>query len=674
MRLADLDFRIRVQGSEEAHSTVRNLNSTFKNIGSTVSNVGKGILSFGAKMTAGVTVPILGLIGAGLKFNMTMESLQSSFKVLLGSEEKAIDMTKKLKDMAASTPFEVKGLADATKTLLSFGVTEEKVLPIMSKLGDVSLGNAERFKALNLVMGQVSANGKLQGQDLLQFINAGWNPLQQIIARTGETMSEVRDRMSKGKVSVKEVEMALKDATSEGGRFYKGMEEGSKTLSGRLSTLKDNFMELLGNATKPLFDFISQKLVPVLITLVQKFNNIDPSIKTIIFAVTLLAAAIGPVIAAFGLIVITVGQFIFAITTIVAGITALISTLGFALIPIALLGGAFVVLTGVMAGLGVWYLIDRFGSLQGVFQAIQTFIQTSLVPAFKYLASGEGLGKVSENALITHDRLKLLRSKMLEVKNFVVDTLVPALKYLATGEGLGKVKDSSGTLRSELAELRKKFQDVKNFINDTLIPTLSYLVTGKKGSLNSVKGMSGDTKGSIKDLRKSIEDLIKKVKDFDSSSMVKEFGKIVDAVGAIIDAVTGATKAIGGFFAWAKQKADSIKSFIDSIDPELQPKKRNMKGFAEGVINNPVGQFAWVGEKGPEIMYVPRHGNIYTNKQSKEILSKTASTVPNKENTVKTENIYIDNISLNIKDIKDIKDFREFINNIKREKNMRLGF
>lgn len=674
MRLADLDFRIRVQGSEEAHSTVRNLNGTFKKIGSTVSNVGKGILSFGAKMTAGVTVPILGLIGAGLKFNMTMESLQSSFKVLLGSEEKAIDMTKKLKDMAASTPFEVKGLADATKTLLSFGVTEEKVLPIMSKLGDVSLGNAERFKALNLVMGQVSANGKLQGQDLLQFINAGWNPLQQIIARTGETMSEVRDRMSKGKVSVKEVERALKDATSEGGRFYKGMEEGSKTLGGRLSTLKDNFMELLGNATKPLFDFISQKLVPVLITLVQKFNNIDPSIKTVIFAVALLAAAIGPAIAVFGLIVIAVGQFIFAITTIVAGITALISGLGLLLIPITLVGAAFAVLTTVMAGLGVWYLIDRFGSLQGVFQAIQTFIQTSLVPAFKYLASGEGLGKVSQNSLITHDRLKMLRSKMLEVRDFVVNTLIPALQYLATGEGLGKVKDSSGTLRSELASLRKKFQDVRNYINNTVIPTLSYLVTGNKGSLNNVKGMSKDTKGSIKDLRKSIEDLIKKVKDFDSSSMVKQLGKIVDAVEAIIDAVTSATEAIGGFFAWAKQKADAIKSFIDSIDPELQPKKRNMKGFAEGVINNPVGQFAWVGEKGPEIMYVPRHSNIYTNQQSKEILSKTASTVPNKENTVKTENIYIDNISLNIKDIKDIKDFREFINNIKREKNMRLGY
>jgi tape measure domain-containing protein len=672
MNLADLFFNINVRGGNETLTTINRLGNQFTNLGGKIKGMGSLVTRVGAGLTAGLTVPILGLIGAGLKFNMTMEGLQSSFKVLLGSEEKAIDMTAKLKKMGAETPFEVTGLADATKTLLSFGVTEEKVLPIMSKLGDVSLGNAERFKALNLVMGQVSANGKLQGQDLLQFINAGWNPLQQIIARTGETMSEVRDRMSKGKISIKEVEQALNDATSEGGRFYKGMEEGSKTLSGRLSTLKDNFMELLGNATKPLFDFIAEKAVPFLIDLVQKFNNLSAPIKIAITVFTLLAASIGPLVVIFGGFVLLLGGVITAFGTIITAITTLVTGLGFLLIPIGLLGAAFALLTTVMAGIGIWYLIDRFGSLKGIFEAIQLFINTSLVPAFQFLASGEGLGKVSENSLITHNRLKILRDKMLEIRNFVVDTLVPALQYLATGEGLGKVKDSSGTLRSELAELRKKLENIRDYINNTVLPVLKYLATGKEGSLNNVKGMSEDTKDEIKNLRGEIEKFIKKVKDFDASSMVKELGKIVDAVGAIIDAVTSATKEIGSFFAWAKQKADSIKSFIDSIDPELQPKKRNMKGFAEGVINNPEGRFAWVGEKGPEIMYVPRHSNIYTNNQSKRMLESSGKMFKSMVNNSNNENkniIMYGNILIDAKNIKEINDVIDVFKNIKPFKN-----
>ena len=677
MNLADLFFNINLRGGSETLNTINRLGSQFTNLGSRLRSMGSIVTGVGAGLTAGLTVPILGLVAAGIKYNMTMEDLQSNFKVLLGSEEEAIKMTAKLKKMGAETPFEVTGLADATKTLLSFGITQEKVIPIMSKLGDVSLGNKERFKALNLVMGQVSANGKLQGQDLLQFINAGWNPLQQIIERTGETMEEVRDRMSKGKVSVKEVEQALEDATSKGGRFYKGMEEGSKTLSGRLSTLKDNFMELLGNATKPLFDFLSEKVVPIITSLVEKFNGLSGPVKTAISIFALLVAAMGPLTLIFGGFIILVGSVITAFGTIITLITTLVSGLGLLLIPITLLGGAFVLLTGIMAGIGIWYLIDKFGSLKGIFEALQIFIQTSLVPAFQFLASGEGLGKVSENAIITRDRLQLLRSKMIEIKNFIVETLVPALQYLATGEGIEKVKVKSGNLRTELIQLREKFVAIRDYINDTLIPVLRYLVTGDKGSLNSVKGMSSDTKSSIKDLRKSIEDLIKKVKDFDSSKMVKELGKIINKISSVIDSINSARKSIGNFFSWAKEKANGIKSIIEGIYNPLENwveggEKPDMKGFAEGIINNPVGRYAWVGENGPEIMYIPKHTDIYSNNKSKEMLNndKMFGLMNKNKSTNEINSInMLGDIIIDAKNIKEINDVIEVFKGIKSFKN-----
>jgi len=70
----------------------------------------------------------------------------------------------------------------------------------------------------------------------------GWNPLNEITKKTGETMEQVRKRMEAGKVSYKEVEQALIDVTSKGGQFYEGMAKGSQTLSGKISTLQDNFM------------------------------------------------------------------------------------------------------------------------------------------------------------------------------------------------------------------------------------------------------------------------------------------------------------------------------------------------------------------------------------------------------------------------------------------------
>ena len=77
------------------------------------------------------------------------------------------------------------------------------------------MGNAERFQRLALAFSQVSAAGKLQGQDLLQMVNAGFNPLQEISKKTGESMLELKERMSDGRISLKEVEEAMKSATSE---------------------------------------------------------------------------------------------------------------------------------------------------------------------------------------------------------------------------------------------------------------------------------------------------------------------------------------------------------------------------------------------------------------------------------------------------------------------------
>lgn len=214
-------------------------------------------------------------ISAGVNYNIAMENYTAGLTTLLGSADKAEKMIADLKKYAAATPFEMSDLSSATQTLLSFGVAEKDVMGTMKMLGDVSLGDQQKFQSLALVFGQVSSQGKLMGQDLLQMINAGFNPLQTISDKTGESMASLKDKMSKGQIGIDEVTQAFQWATSEGGKFYGGMERGSKTLSGQMSTLKDNFNEFAGNAVAPLTNALSQKLLPAIIGLFNGSKNID---------------------------------------------------------------------------------------------------------------------------------------------------------------------------------------------------------------------------------------------------------------------------------------------------------------------------------------------------------------------------------------------------------------
>lgn len=207
---------------------------------------------------------IVNLVKTGIEYNATMEDNQAAFEVMLGSATKAKNLMEQIRVMAAKTPFETEDLTSASKTLMGFGLAQEKVLPTMKMLGDIALGNKDRFKGLALVYAQVQSQGKLMGQDLLQMINNGFNPLQAISKKTGKSMSELKDEMSKGKISFKMVEDAMMSATSKGGMFYGSMDKASQTFNGQISTMKDNFSNFAGIVTKPIFDMLSKKAFPII--------------------------------------------------------------------------------------------------------------------------------------------------------------------------------------------------------------------------------------------------------------------------------------------------------------------------------------------------------------------------------------------------------------------------
>ena len=156
-------------------------------------------------------------VGAIAKLGAQAEQTSTAFTVLVGSEQKANQVLGEISKFAAATPFSKMNLEGASQTMLNFGVSSDAVMTRLKQLGDISMGDAQKLSSLSLVYGQVAAAGKMQGQDLLQFINAGFNPLRELAQMTGKSYQELQEMMSKGQITVEAVEAAMKHATDAGG-------------------------------------------------------------------------------------------------------------------------------------------------------------------------------------------------------------------------------------------------------------------------------------------------------------------------------------------------------------------------------------------------------------------------------------------------------------------------
>ena len=247
-------------------------------------------------MMAGLAGIAAGAVGV-LSVAASAEQTAVSFEVMLGSASQAKEMIDEIYELGKKSPFQAADFQSVGKVLLQFGIAAADIVPTLSMLGDVAAGDSEKLQRLGLAFGQMSAMGRLTGQDLLQMVNSGFNPLQVIIKKTGESMPELRKRMEQGGVSAKEVADAFKIATSEGGRFFGMTDKISKTTGGKFSTVKDEFMMLaktMGDTLLPTVNVV----LDVVSNLVHFFSQFPKTLIVTAAAVVGLAAAIKVVNAA----------------------------------------------------------------------------------------------------------------------------------------------------------------------------------------------------------------------------------------------------------------------------------------------------------------------------------------------------------------------------------------
>lgn len=231
------------QQQAEARLSVKKLRdeyTLYKNDGKQVVETNEGIAISWKKALAVIGgAGVLKALGSEMiRVRGEFQSMQTAIETMVG-EDIAGRLIPQIKELAKISPLTMSDMVGAEKMMLGFNIQAEDTIKYLKAISDISMGESSKFNSLTLAFSQMSAAGKLMGQDLNQMINAGFNPLQIISEKTGKSIATLKDEMSKGAVSAEMVQQAFIDATSAGGKFYNMSENASKTINGQLSMMQD---------------------------------------------------------------------------------------------------------------------------------------------------------------------------------------------------------------------------------------------------------------------------------------------------------------------------------------------------------------------------------------------------------------------------------------------------
>ena len=323
MSTGTVEFKIKITdegGFKKLEVDADGFNNAVQRIKSETEKLGTGLGKFSeiaigvnqafdlVRNTVGRVVDSLSkIVDVGASNELQKLNLTTLFR---GNAEAADDMFARISQYGKETVYDKEGLIDAQKTMMSFGVSGEQAFEKLKQIGDIAMGDSQKMQSLALAFSQATSTGKLMGQDLLQMINAGFNPLAVISEHTGESMESLKEKMSQGAISAEMLAQAFAWATEEGALFYKGAESAGNTTQGKINELEDTFNEFLIN--------VFNQMQPVINAFIDFGTNVLNAIP----------AALENIRAAFGNVINTVRDFsglIIGLTTAVASLTIAIN-------------------------------------------------------------------------------------------------------------------------------------------------------------------------------------------------------------------------------------------------------------------------------------------------------------------------------------------------------------
>jgi len=420
------------------------------------------------------------LVKGSLQAAGAMEQVDIALTTMLGSAKEAASLQKDLIEFAKKTPFEIEGIFQTTKQLLAYGIAQEDIIDTMGTLGNIAAGVGVDMGRLALAFGQVKTTGRLMGQDLNQFTQAGVPLLAALATSLGKTEAEILKLKEAGKISFAQVKTALESLATEGGRFFNLMENQSKTFLGTVSNMADSFYQVkiaLGQALLP----VAKKVVNSMLIWFENLRVvIDNNKQAITNFASITLKALNLLIQPIKLVAIgiktLISQPLIKWLSIVIG-----AVYGLRIALLALSANPFILVATAIIG-AIGWLVDSFDS----FSNSTKIALLEVVKAFKLL---------QQNIFV------------------VVDAILAKLALLSKVPGFGWTKDLSdsfndatvsiindvGKLNASLDELKKDRFNTKIKSNIDEAPSADLPdKTQKVNTVNTPTETAGDKLNSLK--------------------------------------------------------------------------------------------------------------------------------------------------------------------------------
>lgn len=267
--------------AEEQGQAIDGLLDKLKNTAAMIG-VGFGIKEFGTKV---------------MQVRGQFQQLEMAFKTMLQSGTKANDLMNQLVRTAATTPFDLQGVANGAKQLLAYGTAAEDVNTTLVRLGDIAAGLSIPLNDLVWLYGTTMTQGRMFTQDLRQFQGRGIPIAEEIAKIKGVAVDAVGELVTAGKVTSDVVKQAIENMTAEGSKFGGLMEAQSKTITGQISNIEDS-IDMMFNSIGQKSEGVINEALSGVSYLVENWESVGKVVLTAATAFGTYKAALLAVIAA----------------------------------------------------------------------------------------------------------------------------------------------------------------------------------------------------------------------------------------------------------------------------------------------------------------------------------------------------------------------------------------
>ena len=435
-------------------------------------------------------------LGASITKGMNDQRQRREVLALMHGDRSGTDkLFGNMSQYAAKTGYDKAELIESQKLMMSFGMSSGFAFDKLKQIGDIAMGDSNRMSSLAQAFSNATATGKLMGDDLANMKEAGFNPLQVISDKTGESMDSLTEKMSQGKISSEMLSQALQWATQEGGQFYKGAEIASNTLEGRVNKMYNSLSEMAVNIfsaispiLNPLVSFATQVIDTVgsgIVWLIDKFKEGNPIVIGLAATIGTLSAAVLAYKTVVGIITLVQNGFTLAV---------MLSNMAILANPIVWVSALVV---GLVAGIILaWKKFEGFrGAIYGVWEVIKGFgkiLKDFVIDRIKGLLEGiGGMGKAI-SLLFSGKFGQAWEMAKLAAKNIsgveAVQNAVASTKNLGEAYAKGREKGiAASRAEKQQKENQKKASEEEKMLEEA---TNTKLLEGIQNNISQNNGLS----------------------------------------------------------------------------------------------------------------------------------------------------------------------------------------